>query len=94
MDTNNTPNPAPTNHHKVGPIIATLVILIILVVAALYVFASRMNKNTPVDATPAVTDTSAPTQDTVASADTNSDDPAAMQADLDASTQNVDSKNF
>ena len=44
-------------HKKVGPIIATLVIVLILIIGALYIFASRMNQQVlPSDAT---TDTTA-----------------------------------
>jgi len=45
-------------HKKVGPIIATLVIVLILIISALYLFASRLNEQAvPTDDTTADTST-------------------------------------
>jgi hypothetical protein len=81
-------------HKKVGPIIATLVIVLILIVAALYLFASRINQQAiPDDTTSSANSVPAPIQ-SVAPVTGNSTDPASLQSDLDASTQGLDSQNF
>lgn len=85
--------PASDNgHKKVGPIIATLVIVLVLIMAALYVFATRINKE------PVPTDTSttaAVDQSPSVQAVTNTtDDPASLQSDLNASTKGLDQQNF
>ena len=98
--------PTPTiqkEHNKVGPIIAILVVVLILVIAALYAFGSLLNKNqTPplnitsslvapgsnnIPSTPSTTQTVAPITN-------NADDPQSLQNDLNAATQGVDSQNF
>ena len=85
-------------HKKVGPIIATLVIVLVLIIAALYLFASRINKEpVPTDTSAAMTtnDTNnEPAAPTVAPVTGTSDDPASIQADLNASTNNLDQQNF
>ncbi len=103
-------NPMPANtspimpaahpeHKKVGPIIATLVIVLVLVIAALYLFASRINQQSaPIDA--AASTNTAPQQTTASQSQSvqpvtnNSDDIQSIQADLNASTNGVDSQNF
>lgn len=84
---------------KVGPIVATLVIVLILIIAALYVFASRINQQSvPTDNTSAATvDTSSQTaavEPTVQPVTGTADDPASLQKDLNTSTQGVDAQNF
>lgn len=79
---------------KVGPIVATLVIVLILIMAALYLFASRINQQAiPMDTTTTV-DNSAPTQTPVPTITSTASDPASLQRDLNASTQGLDSQNF
>ena len=88
---------------KVGPIIATLVIVLILIIAALYLFASKINQ-------PAIPDdnaVSAGNLDGTATANNDSQAPAAVQPttgtstdiqslqnDLDNSTNGLDNQNF
>jgi hypothetical protein len=98
----NLPPTIPTNnseHKKVGPIIATMVIVLVLIVAALYVFASQVNKqtmpiidnsmvnNSPVSSQPAI-------QSTVQTIQNNADDIQSLQNDLNKSTDGIDSQNF
>ncbi len=95
------PNPAPmsampmtpTEHKKVGPIIATLIIVLILIIAALYLFASKINQPT-VPSNDTASNDSAVNVDTVKPVTNTSDDPAALQADLNASTNGLDGQNF
>lgn len=92
-DTNN------NGHKKVGPIIATLVIVLILIIAALYVFASRINQQSmPYDNATADEASNAnsttQTPQTVEPITGNSDDVSSLQSDLNASTKGVDSQNF
>jgi len=87
-------------HKKVGPIIATLVIILILIIAALYVFASRANQQAIPDdgSMSAVSDGSSSTQTgasaTVAPVTGTSTDLQSLQHDLDAATRGVDQQNF
>ena len=86
MDT----TPQHAEHKKVGPIISTLVIVLILIMAALYVFASRISQQTlPSDA---LNDSSS-TQ-SVQAVTNNSDDVSSLQNDLKTSTKGLDSQNF
>jgi len=96
-----TPNTSaidPNGHKKVGPIIATLVIVLILIIAALYVFASRLNQQAvPTDEStaPTVDNNYATTTSTqVQPVSSKADDVKSLQADLNVSTYGVDSQNF
>jgi cytoskeletal protein RodZ len=88
----------PVGHKKVGPIIAILVVVLILIIGALYLFASRLNQEqTPGDTSDIAnrTDTSATTEPQVVQPVTNkSDDVNSLEADLNASTAGLDSQNF
>ena len=88
------PSTMPVEHKKVGPIIAVLIIVLILVIGALYLFASNINqKSVPSDSTVAGTDqTTAPTG--VQAITNNSDEVDSLQADLNASTQGLDGQSF
>ena len=81
---------------KVGPIIAVLVIILVLIISALALFASRINQPTiPDDTTatiPATTDQSAAAQ--VEPVTSTSTDVNSLQNDLDSSTKGLDSQNF
>jgi hypothetical protein len=83
---------APNNvQKKVGPIIATLIIVLILIIAALYMFASRLNQQAvPTDD---MTDLGTTTQ-TVQPITGKSDDINSIQTDLNASTNGVDQQNL
>ena len=105
---NNTPTPPPSHpengnsmgngHKKVGPIIATLVIVLILIIAALYVFASRINQQAiPTDTmsdTSGTTNVQANVEPSITPVTGTDTDPAALQKDLNAATQGLDSQNF
>ena len=74
-------------HKKVGPIIAALVITLVLIIAALYIFASSLNQQ------------AVPTDDVTAAASVqpitnNSTDVQSLQNDLDNSTTGLDNQNF
>ena len=99
--------PAP-EHKKVGPIVAVLVIVIVLVIGAIYLFASNMNRATPAsytdqnsvsqleNRTNSQVDTT-PTQSpekSVAPVTNTSNDTASLEADLSASTDGLDSQDF
>ena len=84
----------PTGHKKVGPIVTVAVVVLLLIVAALYLFASKINRNTvPVDSTVATNDTSDEAQ-TVQPVTNKSNDIQSIEADLNASTQGLDAQNF
>lgn len=84
-------------HKKVGPIIAILIIILVLIIGALYLFASRINQEqVPADSTVAASSASNSTlSDTSVQAVTNtSDDVGSLEADLNASTKGLDGQNF
>lgn len=95
--------PKSGNSKKVGPIVAGLVVIIILIVVALYVLASRVNQQaTPIDNTTA-TNNSIPTDTTplvpateveVKAVTGTADDLQSLQADLNASTNGVDAQSI
>lgn len=95
-------NVMPTQHKKVGPIIAILVIVLVLIIGALYLFASRINQQqTPVDNTVADTNTNTPTApaavvepQTVQPVVNKADDVNALQADLNSATNGLGNQNF
>ncbi len=78
-------SPLATNNKKVGPIITVLVIVLVLIIAALYMFASRVN-NAPSDS---MTTTQNGVQTT-----NNSDEVDDIETDLNGSTNGVDDQNF
>ena len=89
--------PAPHAHKKVGPIIGTLVIILILVIAALYIFASHVNQQAlPTDASTqgASASQASADQQSVQPVTNKADDVQSLQADLNASTNGVDNQNF
>ncbi|MFA6601302.1 MAG: hypothetical protein WCT02_00340 [Candidatus Paceibacterota bacterium] len=108
-------NTSPTNipnlpvssheHGKIGPIIATLIVIIVIVIAAIYIFASRStvipeitdtvssNQTNNVVQTPAAAPTTSAAP-TIAPLTNKSDDLQSLQNDLNTSTEGVDSQNF
>ncbi|MDE2233307.1 MAG: hypothetical protein KGJ90_04220 [Patescibacteria group bacterium] len=90
------PNGNGNSHKKVGPIIATLVIVLVLIIAALYLFASRLNnqQQTPSTANTAGVGISATPQQSVQPITNKADDVQSLQADLNKATQGLDSQNF
>lgn len=108
---NNTPiynkqtnmNPSNIAPKKVGPIVTALVVVLILVIAALYLLASRIDKQTTpvIDTTSAIntptvneSQTAAVTSTTVTPVTNTADDLQSLQSDLNTSTQGVDSQSF
>ncbi len=95
IDNQNMPpvSPAPQGDKKVGPIIASLIIVLVLIFAALYVFASRITQ--PIIPDDSTGDTEqATTSNSVKPVTSTSTDVKSMQADLNASTNGLDNKNF
>lgn len=81
------------SHKKVGPMIAILIIVLVVIIGALYMFASRSRELTIPDDGASMTDTQSEAQE-VQSVTSNSTDTASLQSDLDASTSGLDSQNF
>ena len=89
-------SPMPVEHKKVGPIIAILIIVLILVIGALYLLASKVNQQqipAPTD-NAAVNSAASATPMEVQPVTSKADDMSSLQADLDASTQGLDAQNF
>ncbi len=72
---------------KVGPIVVILAVVLILIIGALYLFASSSNKN----AVPTDADLVAETVQPVTS---TSDDVQDLDADLNASINGIDQQSF
>jgi len=81
---------------KVGPIVATLIIVLVLIISALYLFASRINQSgLPTDADTASDrygDDNVATS--VQAVSGTSTDIQSLQTDLNASTNGLDQQNF
>ncbi len=97
MDTNNVqnssgmmngmpPTPAPATEKKVGPIVGVLIIVLMLIIAALYFFGSKLNTEAPVT-TPAEQTTAANNMGATA---TQADDVNTLQSDLNVQLKDVD----
>ncbi len=92
-------NSMPIEHKKVGPIIAILVIVLILIIGALYLFASRINQQqqVPVDNTIANNNANTPAvvePQTVQPVVNKADDVNTLQADLNSATNGLNNQNF
>jgi hypothetical protein len=86
-------------HKKVGPIVAILIIVLVLIIAALYLFASRINQqtlpvNTPITDMSLPNDNEATVTQSVQSITNTSDDVQSLQDDLNTSTNGLDTQNF
>ena len=81
MDTTQTTTPEQA-HKNVGPIIATLVIILVLIIGALYIFASRINQQ----AIPSDAETTTTTVTTITN---KSDDVKSLQSDLNTSASGL-----
>jgi len=84
-------NPTPK---KVGPIIAIMVILLVLVMAAIYMFASRLNKQPATNNTGYNSNLEFTAQQPVAPVTNSSDDISSIETDLNSSTNGLDGQNF
>lgn len=83
-------------HRKVGPIVATLIIVLVLIIAALYLFASRLNQQAaPADTTAtSEVDLTATATQSVQPITNTANDPQSLQNDLNKATNGLDSQNF
>jgi hypothetical protein len=90
------PIQAAHNDKKVGPIIATLLIVIVLIFVALYLFASHITSSSlPDDATVSNNGASGiSAQDGVQPVTSKSTDVNSLQNDLNNSTTGLDNQNF
>ncbi|MEI6396522.1 MAG: hypothetical protein WCO48_00370 [Candidatus Taylorbacteria bacterium] len=95
MDTNNQTT-QPTEHRKIGPIVVTLVVVLVLVIVALYMFASRISQQGAPDMTKSDTSTAPVVQQpqTVPTVTNTADDVQSLKDDLNASVSGLDSQNF
>jgi uncharacterized protein YxeA len=88
----------PNNIKKIGPIVVTLIIVLVLVIAALYIFASRLSENgtgayidSDTSASSLVDDTTIVDIPTITN---TSDDPESLLKDLESATNGLESNNF
>ena len=88
---------APDEHKKIGPIVAILIIIFVLIIAGLYFFASHINRQT-VDTTNGMQiqtpDVTANSTSEVQPVTNKSDDLQSLNNDLNKSTQGLDNQNF
>jgi len=82
----------PSDHKKIGPIVSILVVILVLIIGALYIFASRINNFSSPDTMPA--DENAIPTETVKPVINTSDEIDSIEADLEGSIQGLDSQNF
>lgn len=101
MEQNNQNQSAqPIEHKKVGPIVVTLVVVLVLVIVALYIFASKISQQNPLDMTNADGDVPTTTQSQPAAVQAvptvtgTSTDVQSLQNDLNTSVNGVDNQNF
>ncbi len=78
---------APKKERKVGPIVATLIIVLIVIVAALYLFASKINQSSDTASTPRAAQTQATQVNT-------QEDISSLQSEVNDSTSGLDDQNF
>ena len=91
----------PTNNKKMGPIVATLIIVLVLIIGILFMIASRLNKNTtPIDSASVAnspilnTDNNVEPQTNIEPISDTSDDLQSIQNDLDKSISGIDEQNI
>lgn len=100
--TQNQPAPAhpqgnPSEHKKFGPIVASLIVVLVLIFAALYLFAAKVSQHNAADniTDPTVSPTTTTSNSSTVQPVTNtSDDLQSIQNDLNDSTSGVDQQNF
>lgn len=82
--------PVPSTEKKVGPIVGALIIVLILIIAALYFFGSKLNTQAPIETQEqqASLDKANGTEMTASAA--QADDINSLQADLDMQMKDVD----
>jgi hypothetical protein len=73
----------PSKEKSIGPIIGTLVIVIVLFIAAVYVFASHVNRQSAIDASWNNSTTTSPTEIIT----NNADDIQSLKNDLNNSVK-------
>jgi uncharacterized protein HemX len=76
---------------KTGPMIAILVVVLILIIGALYLFTSGTTEQSPADNTLAGDNN---TTESVQPVTNTSDDVSDLEADLNASVDGLDAQNF
>lgn len=84
-------------HNKIGPVIAVLVIVLVLVVAALYLFAGNSNRSIDTmmeDKSTMMVDDVNQTTQSVQPVTNTADDVTSLEADLDSALEGLDSQNF
>ena len=89
MEPNNTNNPITSTESKkkVGPIVVVLAVVLVLIIGALYLFASNINKSPSMDDQAGVVETVKPVTNTA-------DDVNSINADLNSATQGLEQTNF
>lgn len=101
------PTPAPTpssfsnqpEHKKTGLLIAILVVVLLLIIGALYIFATGSTVTLPDDSTVGAdqdqyTDEIGTNETTVTPVTNTSDDVGSLEADLNTSVDGLDAQNF
>ena len=87
------PTSSAPERKKIGLVVSILAVVLVLIIAALYIFSSAMNT----DAIPSdmlAADENAMPAETIRPITNTADDTASIEADLDASVQGLDSQNF
>ncbi|MEA2715467.1 MAG: hypothetical protein QOG91_495 [Candidatus Parcubacteria bacterium] len=85
---------ASSERKQVGPIITALVVILILIIAGLYFFATKINQQPAPTDTDTIAAGESTATDTVPEVSNSADDPQSLQNDLDKSTSGLDAQNF
>jgi len=89
------PQENPNGNKKIGPIVASLVIVLVLIFATLYLFAAKVSQHNAAEDITDPTVSSTSTNDATVQPVTNTnDDLQSIQSDLNTSTSGVDQQNF
>ena len=89
----NTPT-SPDNHKKVGPIITALVVVLLLIIGALYILASKVNQQPVPENITSTDETSTTSTQEVTPISGTTDDIGSLQSDLNASITGVDAQSI
>ena len=84
----------PTEHRSIGPIIGTLIIVIVLVIGALYIWGQKLNNDDKNKASEPVTTEDYSSDQTAAGINGTFESEASLETDLETSLQDIDNVNF
>ena len=82
--------PTPHVEKKVGPIVGTLIIVLVLIIAAIYFFGTKLNTVKQTSEDTAQTEAIVDGQNSMTATATEADDVTSLESDLDIQLKDVD----